>query len=167
MVSKLIYLIVFLSAFYSNVVAQGIQRGSLFDMDWKFYRGKLVGAENPNFDDKTWRDFTIPHHWSREDLPVANTSDKIHIISEPFDSKAINGKNSGFTVGGTGCIEGNGKIVAVGNSNPTSVESFQQPTRKAFEGKCLVIVQSGKQAGEILLKASSKLLKKAPTDYKS
>jgi len=56
-------------------------------------------------------------------------------------------------------IEGKGKIVAVGNSNPTSIESFQQPQRKAYEGKCLVIVQSGKQAGEIKLKASSEKLK--------
>ena len=32
-------------------------------------------------------------------------------------------------------IEGEGKIVAVGNSNPTSIESFQQPYRKAYEGK--------------------------------
>jgi beta-galactosidase len=58
-------------------------------------------------------------------------------------------------------IEGNGKIVAVGNSNPTSIESFQQPTRKAFEGKCLVIVQSDKKTGEIRLKASSESLKGA------
>jgi beta-galactosidase len=58
-------------------------------------------------------------------------------------------------------IEGNGKIIAVGNSNPTSVESVQQPTRKAFEGKCLVIVQAGKQAGEFKLKASSDNLKGA------
>jgi beta-galactosidase len=53
-------------------------------------------------------------------------------------------------------IEGEGKIVAVGNSNPKSVESFQQPYRKAYEGKCLVIVQSNKKAGQIILHASGK-----------
>jgi len=102
MVKKFIYLIVFLSALYSNAEAQTIQRGYLFDTDWKFYRGKLVGAENPNFNDKIWRDVTIPHDWSVEDLPVANANDKSHIISGPFDSKATSGKHSSFTVGGTG-----------------------------------------------------------------
>jgi len=42
-------------------------------------------------------------------------------------------------------IEGEGKIVAVENSNPTSLESFQQLYHKAYEGKCLVIVQSNKK----------------------
>jgi len=102
MVNKLIYLIVFLTAFISNAFAQNIKRGSLFDSDWKFYLGKLAGAEKPNFDDKAWRYVTIPHDWSIEDLPAANTSDKSHIISGPFDSKAIGGKHTGFTIGGTG-----------------------------------------------------------------
>jgi beta-galactosidase len=102
MINKLTCLIVLLSAFYSNAIAQDLQKGSLFDSDWKFYKGKLVGAEDPNFDDKTWRDIIIPHDWSIEDLPAANTTDKSHIISGPFDSKSISGKNSGFTVGGTG-----------------------------------------------------------------
>ena len=53
-------------------------------------------------------------------------------------------------------IEGDGKIVAVGNSNPTSVESFQQSYRKAYEGKCLVIIQSNNKSGQIILHASSK-----------
>src|ERR1035437_3523674 len=102
MFNKIIYLIVFLSAFYSNVIAQDIKRDSHFDTDWKFFRGKLVGAENPNFDDKIWRDITIPHDLSIEDLPAANTNDKMHIINGPFDSKPIGGKHSSFTVGGTG-----------------------------------------------------------------
>jgi beta-galactosidase len=102
MVNKQINLIVFLSVFCSNVIAQSIQRGSLFDTEWKFYRGKLAGAENPGFDDKTWRDVSLPHDWSVEDLPAGNTSDKTHIISGPFDSKAIGGRHTGFTIGGTG-----------------------------------------------------------------
>src|ERR1035437_8041688 len=102
MVNKLIYLIVFLSALYLNAGSQDIPRDSHFDTDWKFYRGKLVGAENPNFDDKTWRDVTIPHDWSIEDLSVTKVNDKSHIISGPFDSKAIGGKHSSFTIGGTG-----------------------------------------------------------------
>ena len=100
--SKLINLILFLLVFHFTVIAQEIIRDSYFDRDWKFYRGKLVGAENPNFDDKPWRDVTIPHDWSIEDLPATNASDKMHTMSGPFDSKAIGGKHSSFTVGGTG-----------------------------------------------------------------
>jgi len=50
-------------------------------------------------------------------------------------------------------IEGAGTIVGVGNANPVSTESFQQPKRKAWRGKCLVIVKSKHEAGNITLKA--------------
>jgi beta-galactosidase len=52
-------------------------------------------------------------------------------------------------------ISGPGKIVAVASSNPMSAESFQQPQRKVWKGRCLVIVKSEKKAGEIVLKAKS------------
>jgi len=52
-------------------------------------------------------------------------------------------------------IEGPGEIVAVASSNPMSTESFQQPQRKAWQGKGLVIVKSQKKAGEIVLRAKS------------
>jgi beta-galactosidase len=52
-------------------------------------------------------------------------------------------------------ISGPGKIVAVASSNPMSSESFQQPQRKAWKGRCLVIVKSEKNAGEIVLTAKS------------
>ena len=53
-------------------------------------------------------------------------------------------------------VEGEGIIAAVGNSNPISMESFQQPYRKAYEGRCLVIIRSNKTAGQIILHASGK-----------
>jgi beta-galactosidase len=52
-------------------------------------------------------------------------------------------------------ISGPGSIAAVGNSNPMSTESFQQPWRKSYRGRCLVIVRSSKQQGRIKLTASS------------
>jgi beta-galactosidase len=52
-------------------------------------------------------------------------------------------------------ISGPGKIVAVASSNPMSTESFQQPHRKAWKGRCLVIIKSEKIAGEIVLTAKS------------
>ena len=56
-------------------------------------------------------------------------------------------------------LEGPGKIIGTGNGNPSSHEPDKASQRKAFNGYCLVMVQAGKQAGEIRLKASSDLLK--------
>jgi len=55
-------------------------------------------------------------------------------------------------------IEGPGKIIGTGNGNPTSYEPDKASQRMAFNGYCLVLVQSGKQAGEIRLKATSENL---------
>ena len=55
-------------------------------------------------------------------------------------------------------IEGPGKIIGTGNGNPTSYEPDKASQRMAFNGYCLVLVQSGKQEGEIKLKASSEAL---------
>jgi beta-galactosidase len=52
-------------------------------------------------------------------------------------------------------LEGSGAIVGVDNGDPVSHESFKAPQRKAFHGKCLVVVQSGEKAGIIKLTASS------------
>jgi beta-galactosidase len=52
-------------------------------------------------------------------------------------------------------IEGPGTIVAVGSSNPFGLESFVQQKRKAYQGRCLVIVRSAREAGSIVLTASS------------
>jgi len=61
-------------------------------------------------------------------------------------------------------IEGPGTIVGVGNANPVSLESYQLPQRKAWHGRCLVVVKSGKAPGTIILKAASKKL--AATELK-
>jgi len=56
-------------------------------------------------------------------------------------------------------IEGPGKIIGTGNGNPGSHEPDKAGQRMAYNGYCLVLVQSGKQAGDIRLKASSGNLK--------
>ena len=56
-------------------------------------------------------------------------------------------------------IEGPGKIIGTGNGNPSSHEPDKASQRMAFNGYCLLLVQSGKQTGEIRLKASSESLK--------
>ena len=52
-------------------------------------------------------------------------------------------------------IEGPGKIIGTGNGNPSSHEPDKANQRMAFNGYCLVLVQSNGQAGEIKLKSSS------------
>jgi beta-galactosidase len=52
-------------------------------------------------------------------------------------------------------IEGPGRIIGTGNGNPGSHEPDKASQRMAFNGYCLVLVQSNKQQGEIRLKADS------------
>lgn len=60
-------------------------------------------------------------------------------------------------------IKGDGKIIGVGNGNPSSHEADKiidgKYYRSLFNGKCQVIIQSTKQAGEIKFKADSDRLK--------
>jgi len=58
-------------------------------------------------------------------------------------------------------VEGPGTIIGVGNANPISTESYQASERKAWQGRCLVIVKSEHQPGKITLKATSEGLKQA------
>ena len=58
-------------------------------------------------------------------------------------------------------INGNGFIAGVDNGNQTSMERFKDTKRKAFYGKCLVVVQAGKSKNSIQLTASSPNLQKA------
>jgi beta-galactosidase len=56
-------------------------------------------------------------------------------------------------------IEGPGRIIGTGNGNPTSHEPDKASQRLAFNGYCLVLVQTNKEAGVIRLKATSDKLK--------
>jgi len=58
-------------------------------------------------------------------------------------------------------IEGPGTIAAVGSSDPYGLESFRRPQRKAYQGRCLVIIRSGREEGDIILKALSEGLQSA------
>jgi beta-galactosidase len=57
-----------------------------------------------------------------------------------------------FNVTGSGCI------VGVDNGCQTSMEPFKASYRKAFNGMCLLIVQTDKTSGEIKVKATSESL---------
>src|ERR1019366_3837844 len=52
-------------------------------------------------------------------------------------------------------LSGEGKIIGVGNGDPSSHEPDQAHRRRAFNGLCVAIVQSTKNPGEIRLNAVS------------
>jgi len=52
-------------------------------------------------------------------------------------------------------VKGEAEIIAVDNGDPFNEESYGSSTRKAFNGKCLVILKSTGRAGKITLHAES------------
>ncbi|MCX6236549.1 MAG: DUF4982 domain-containing protein [Bacteroidia bacterium] len=64
-------------------------------------------------------------------------------------------------------VEGPGTIVGVDNGDPVSHESFKAPMRKAFHGKCLVVIQSGQKPGIIKLTANSEGLPAVTMEIKA
>ncbi|MFT2008865.1 glycoside hydrolase family 2 TIM barrel-domain containing protein [Pontibacter sp. 13R65] len=64
-------------------------------------------------------------------------------------------------------LDGPGSIVGVGNANPKSLESYVDPQRKAWQGRCLVIVKAGDKAGNITLKAKAEGLAPVQVAIKS
>ena len=61
--------------------------------DWRFHRGDQPGAEQPAFDDRSWRGISVPHDWSIGDLSGQ---------SHPFDPKAPGAAAVAYTQGGVG-----------------------------------------------------------------
>ncbi len=106
MTTKYFLFILVLILFQTRLDASDFIRNQSFDNGWKFFKGKDDRAEKPDFDDSSWRVLNLPHDWSIEDLPNQGIfqlpGGKARIISGPFDSEALAGYNSGYTVGGTG-----------------------------------------------------------------
>ncbi|MFY9151510.1 MAG: glycoside hydrolase family 2 TIM barrel-domain containing protein [Prolixibacteraceae bacterium] len=91
---KYLFLLSFLSMMFYMLNAQVVHTNAvLFDFEWQFHLGGAQGAEQPGFDDSSWRTLDLPHDWSIEDLPGADS---------PFNRDAISQVNGGFTTGGTG-----------------------------------------------------------------
>ena len=63
----------------------------------------------------------------------------------------------------TSSIEGDVTIAGVDNGSQVSMEPFMADHRKAFHGKCLVVVKAGKNKGKATVTASSEGLKSAVT----
>jgi beta-galactosidase len=63
-------------------------------------------------------------------------------------------------------VTGPARIVGVGSGDPRSTESFQQPQRKTYHGRCLVVVKAGKEKGTVKLTAEADGLKAAEAEIK-
>ena len=90
---------------------------------------------------------------------VADNQDLSYVTVELVDAKG--GRNPTAENSIRFAVDGPGTIVAVANANPISTESYQRPQRKAWQGRCLVIVKSTQQAGPITITASSSGLRPA------
>jgi beta-galactosidase len=58
-------------------------------------------------------------------------------------------------------ISGNGKIAGIGNGSFSDVSSCQQPRKKTWQGRCLIILRPKGEAGKIVLTARAEGLKEA------
>ena len=52
-------------------------------------------------------------------------------------------------------LQGPGRILGVGNGDPSSHEPDKATMRRAFNGYCLALVQAGKEPGAIALRATA------------
>ena len=69
---------------YVDSIKEG-ERSSLFNSNWRFYKGDLEEAKDVNFNDSSWEAIDLPHDWSiEEDFTVEGEAE------------------SGFLLGGTG-----------------------------------------------------------------
>lgn len=91
------------------------------------------------------------------DVIFADNQDLSYITVKLIDENGLTDWNADNLIQFS--VEGPASIIGVGNANPVSLESYTLPQRKAWRGKCLVILKSGDVAGKIILSASSENLK--------
>jgi beta-galactosidase len=84
----------------------------------------------------------------------ASRNDLCYITVEITDGKGQWVPNAAIPVEFS--ISGPAEIAGTGNGSPTMMESFQQPKRTTWRGKCLVIVRPHGKAGTVTVKATAK-----------
>jgi len=91
----------------------------------------------------------------------ADGQDLVYVTVNVTDAKGILQPKADQTIHFS--VSGPASIVGVGNANPVSVESYQLPQRKAWKGKCMVVLKSTRGTGAIHLKATGAGLRTATT----
>jgi len=70
----------------------------LFDRTWQFHQGEETGADQPGFDDSSWRTLDLPHDWMIEGVPGSDSS----AMDGPFDRKSPASFGGAYLNGGIG-----------------------------------------------------------------
>ncbi|HUV89966.1 MAG TPA: glycoside hydrolase family 2 TIM barrel-domain containing protein [Anaerolineae bacterium] len=83
----------------------------------------------------------------------AEPGDLSFVTVEIVDGEGLVHPHAGHTVFFT--VKGEGSIAAVGSGDPLSVEGYRGNQRKAYRGRCLVVVKSRGTPGEIHLRAQA------------
>jgi len=93
--ARYVLAVVFLSAISSLAASPGNpgetlpvaqERRVSLDANWRFFKGIAQGAEDPDFDDSSWRSLRVPHDWA---------------IEGPFDPN-LNPHTGALPISGTG-----------------------------------------------------------------
>jgi beta-galactosidase len=149
-----------------------------------FLNGASLGKKQTTRDNKWTAVFQVPYSsgeltatgysedQEKSSFSLVTTGDPVKIVMKPDRTKiSADGQDLSFIMvelhdenglrnpkAGNRIIfeiSGPGEIVATGSSNPMSIESFRLPQRKAYQGRCLVIIRSDRTGGDITLRASS------------
>jgi beta-galactosidase len=84
---------------------------------------------------------------------AADGRDLVFVTADVQDAQGVFVPTATSSI--TFAVSGPGKIAGVDNGDATDTTSYVSPTRKAFSGKALVIVQSTGTAGQITVTATS------------
>lgn len=149
-----------------------------------FLNGKSLGKKNTNRQTQFKETWMVPYHAgelkavgyegkkkiSESIIRTAAAADRIRLTADRKEIASDNQDLSYITVELTDAmgvrnlqadqlvtftVEGPATIAGVGNANPVSVESYQASHRKAWQGRCLVVVKAGKEKGEVKITASA------------
>jgi len=64
--NKKIWFILAFSLFVSSLSGQNVRNRDNFNGNWRFFLGQVSDAENPSFNDASWRQLNLPHYCSIE-----------------------------------------------------------------------------------------------------
>jgi beta-galactosidase len=96
---------------------------------------------------------------------AANGMDLAYVTATVVDAKGVVVPDANNDIQFS--VEGVGTLAGVGNGDLYSDEPFVANNRKAYKGKCLLIVRSGSTTGTVKIKATAKALSSASVTIKS
>jgi len=173
----------FVRAFLASVLGTGLSRvlGAVRDI----VVARLLGAGAGS--DAFWIAFTVPNVFRRfvadegltgaifvpfgyneriyQKLDLAKRYDLSFVTVEVLDRSGMLHPNADNEVRFS--LTGPGRIVGVGNGDPASLESFQEPRRKAYNGRCQVVICSQERPGRIVLQARAQGLRAARVEIRT